>query len=258
MLYKELINTGLIHPDKSEPSLSFSQYVDAINSHLTRDDLYKFVIPTILMYYDISKNITIESLEQLCTEDNDSDIVKVNKNRKLIEYAFNNLVPTPIKSGYSSLVIMGEDNDAVIRRIDEVLQIADRTLPNYNHEEKPFLLILSRTVRQQEEFKNYLKDYQIKYPSRVKILTYHSCKGLQARYTILLGDCFYFSKAPFKDMIYSLTDFGQKYDLVQKDEAFRLAYVAVTRAEEEAYWFVKQRDGGAAKIVSAFQSRVSL
>jgi len=257
-LYHALKKTGLIIPDRKEPA-SFIQYLRDINSLINRNDLYDDLMLKMVDYKrdsDVSAKEIIQVFHS--PQQNDSCLDRIFDNRKSIELAFPSESPkTPEWSGYQSLTITSEMDDGVIKRkIDEIIDIADRILSD-NDENKPLLLILTRTLRQQYPIREHLKSYQKKHPSRVKILTYHACKGLQAPYTILIGDCFYFNEAPFKNMIYTLTDFGQRYDEVQKDEALRLAYVALTRAEEEAYWYVRPVNGGAAEIVSAYQFKYS-
>jgi len=83
----------------------------------------------------------------------------------------------------------------------------------------------------------------------IKILTYHQSKGLEKKCCVLVGDCFYKGRAEFKNLIYKLAGYKQTYDEAQKDEAMRLAYVALTRSIEKCYWFVQPKVGGAALVV---------
>ncbi|WP_249673483.1 UvrD-helicase domain-containing protein [Pseudomonas abieticivorans] len=80
---------------------------------------------------------------------------------------------------------------------------------------------------------------------RLKQLTYHSSKGLQADAVFLLGDCQHVTRSPWKNQAYRLAGLGkagdsEAYDNAQKEEVLRLAYVAVTRAVSHCYWYIDE------------------
>ncbi|MBV4504700.1 UvrD-helicase domain-containing protein [Pseudomonas sp. BW13M1] len=86
---------------------------------------------------------------------------------------------------------------------------------------------------------------------RLRQLTYHSAKGLQADAVFMLGDCQYLTSSPYKNQVYRLAGLGkpgdaQAFDTAQKEEVQRLAYVAVTRAVRHCYWHVEKASGEAA------------
>nr|WP_256124494.1 UvrD-helicase domain-containing protein [Pseudomonas yamanorum] len=83
---------------------------------------------------------------------------------------------------------------------------------------------------------------------RLKQLTYHSAKGLQADAVFLLGDCQHLTSSPYKNQVYRMAGLGkdgdtEPYDIAQKDEVLRLAYVGITRAVSHCYWYVEAQDG---------------
>lgn len=84
---------------------------------------------------------------------------------------------------------------------------------------------------------------------RLKQLTYHSAKGLQADAVFLLGDCQHLSGSPYKNQVYRMAGLGkdgdaEPYDSAQKDEILRLAYVGITRAVKHCYWYVDRQEPG--------------
>ncbi|WP_338746920.1 UvrD-helicase domain-containing protein [Pseudomonas putida] len=86
---------------------------------------------------------------------------------------------------------------------------------------------------------------------RLRQLTYHSAKGLQADAVFMLGDCQYLTSSPYKNQVYRQAGLGkagdgQPFDTAQKEEVQRLAYVAVTRAVQHCYWHVEAANADAA------------
>lgn len=80
-----------------------------------------------------------------------------------------------------------------------------------------------------------------KQKKRIKLLTYHSSKGLQADAVFLLGDCEVTNSSPSKNDFYAQAGMGSPgdpcgYDTAQQHEALRTAYVAITRAVTYCYW----------------------
>ncbi len=91
---------------------------------------------------------------------------------------------------------------------------------------------------------------------RLRQLTYHSAKGLQADAVFMLGDCQYLTSSPYKNQVYRLAGLGragdaQAFDTAQKEEVQRLAYVAMTRAVRHCYWHVEAARSETAKLPRA-------
>ncbi|QHC96072.1 DNA helicase UvrD [Pseudomonas sp. R84] len=91
---------------------------------------------------------------------------------------------------------------------------------------------------------------------RLKQLTYHSAKGLQADAVFLLGDCQHLTSSPYKNQVYRMAGLGKSgdsepYDSAQKDEILRLAYVGITRAVSHCYWYVEPQEAQAVNMPRA-------
>lgn len=91
---------------------------------------------------------------------------------------------------------------------------------------------------------------------RLKQLTYHSAKGLQADAVFLLGDCQHLTRSPYKNQVYRMAGLGkdgdtEPYDSAQKDEVLRLAYVGITRAVSHCYWYVEAQDSQGVNVPKA-------
>ena len=91
---------------------------------------------------------------------------------------------------------------------------------------------------------------------RLKQLTYHSAKGLQADAVFLLGDCQHLTSSPYKNQVYRMAGLGQEgdadaYDSAQKDEVLRLAYVGITRAVSHCYWYIEGQDAQGVNVPKA-------
>ncbi len=105
---------------------------------------------------------------------------------------------------------------------------------------KDKLFVMSRT---NEKYQEIQKKYKNKH--NIDCFTFHRSKGLEAPYCLLIGDCYYNNKNSFKNLIYQLAGINQSYDEAQKDEAMRLAYVALTRGVKKVIWVGEEKDGGA-------------
>jgi superfamily I DNA/RNA helicase len=91
---------------------------------------------------------------------------------------------------------------------------------------------------------------------RLKQLTYHSAKGLQADAVFMLGDCQHLTSSPYKNQVYRMAGLGkhgdsEPYDTAQKDEILRLAYVGITRAVSHCYWYVEPQEAQAVNMPRA-------
>lgn len=86
----------------------------------------------------------------------------------------------------------------------------------------------------------------------VEFQTYHRSKGLEARYCLLIEDCDYDKQHMAKNYLYSLGKFGSSFDDAQKEEAMRLAYVAVTRAKEKVWWVAPDDAGGSYLVAKEY------
>ncbi|WP_369302225.1 UvrD-helicase domain-containing protein [Pseudomonas sp. N2-5-1-1] len=91
---------------------------------------------------------------------------------------------------------------------------------------------------------------------RLRQLTYHSAKGLQADAVFLLGDCQHVTSSPYKNQVYRMAGLGkdgdsEPYDAAQKDEVLRLAYVGITRAVSHCYWYVEKPEGQGVNVPRA-------
>lgn len=142
----------------------------------------------------------------------------------------------------------------VFNRVEKVnKEIRDkRRLNKESKEQEETIYVLARKNDQLKDLKKHLmkNNAKIERSSFVKFLTFHKSKGLEADYCFLIGDCYYNTTVSLKNLFYELANYKQSYDQAQRDEAYRLAYVALTRAKKGCYWFVQHQTGGCAKFVS--------
>ncbi len=80
----------------------------------------------------------------------------------------------------------------------------------------------------------------------VGFFTFHGAKGLQGEVVILCDNCVYDDTHVLRNAVYGASGlFRQSYDEAARDEARRLAYVAVTRGIRRVVWFVSEPVGAA-------------
>ncbi|MGG2042600.1 UvrD-helicase domain-containing protein [Burkholderia gladioli] len=78
---------------------------------------------------------------------------------------------------------------------------------------------------------------------RLKLLSYHRSKGLEADAVLLVGDCIHMTDSPYKNQACLIARLGEKgdlapFDTAQRQEILRLAYVAITRAARYCIWYI--------------------
>ncbi len=146
----------------------------------------------------------------------------------------------------------------VMDRDDDVLVA---TLREHYHQGDSILLLFRKGSDRPQVDKALadLIEHDARLPAaerRLRRLTYHSAKGLQADTVFLLGDCQYLTSSPYKNQAYRLAGLGdpgdaRAFDTAQQHEVQRLAYVAVTRAIGHCYWFVDPPTGEPGALVRA-------
>ncbi|MBC3345891.1 UvrD-helicase domain-containing protein [Pseudomonas sp. SWRI196] len=141
----------------------------------------------------------------------------------------------------SPVNVLDRDDEGLAKRLDEHYRKGDSILMLYRKSSDKLLIEkhIQPTVN---------VDSSLPYPvRRLRQMTYHSAKGLQADAVFLLGDCQHSTSSPYKNQVYRMAGLGQEgdaepYDTAQKDEILRLAYVGITRAVQHCYWYVDGQD----------------
>ena len=146
----------------------------------------------------------------------------------------------------------------VLERDDEAL--GQRLAEHYRRGDS--ILMLYRRISDKLLIEEYIQpvlnlDSSLPHEARrLKQLTYHSAKGLQADAVFLLGDCQHLTSSPYKNQVYRMAGLGktadsEPYDSAQKDEILRLAYVGITRAVSHCYWYVEPQETQAVNMPRA-------
>jgi len=146
--------------------------------------------------------------------------------------------------------VLERDDQALGQRLAEHYQKGDSILMLYRKSSDKLLI--------EQHIQSVVNvDSSLPYESRrLKQLTYHSAKGLQADAVFLLGDCQHLTSSPYKNQVYRMAGLGkagdsEPYDSAQKDEILRLAYVGITRAVSHCYWYVEPQDTQAVNMPRA-------
>ena len=148
------------------------------------------------------------------------------------------------------MTVLDRDDEGLARRLDEHYRNGDSILMLYRRSS-------DKTLIDKHITPIVNVDSSLPYPQRrLRQMTYHSAKGLQADAVFLLGDCQHLTSSPYKNQVYRMAGLGQDgdaepYDAAQKDEILRLAYVGITRAVQHCYWYVDGQDSQAANAPKA-------
>lgn len=146
--------------------------------------------------------------------------------------------------------VLERDDEALGQRLAEHYRRGDSILMLYRKSSDKLLI--------EQHIQPVLNvDSSLPYEARrLKQLTYHSAKGLQADAVFLLGDCQHLTSSPYKNQVYRMAGLGktgdsEPYDSAQKDEILRLAYVGITRAVSHCYWYVEPQEPQAVNMPRA-------
>lgn len=154
-----------------------------------------------------------------------------------------NPVLQPQASDHGVRLIKGvSPRQDAVRIAQEILQQLDfvNTLPKAD---KNKVLVLSRANATLKKVRSALQQQQAD-TSGVRFETFHSAKGLQGEVAILCDNCTYEEIHALRNGVYQVSGlFKQSYDQAARDEALRLAYVAVTRGIRRVLWFVDTPKG---------------
>lgn len=120
-------------------------------------------------------------------------------------------------------------------------KILEECLIKYSASEKNPIFVLSSKSKlstpDNQTWSNLLKRNK----NKIKCLTMHSSKGLEADCVIALGDIRKPSHHPVRECLYKKAQMPGSYEEMQLDEQNRVAYVAVTRAKKSLHWFFEDR-----------------
>ena len=133
------------------------------------------------------------------------------------------------------------DND-IARVLAELASLCD---------EGEELLVVARTGKIKAVAEKARK--RLPQKKNIKVMTVHSSKGLQAEYVLVLEDFAYSNENLLRKALYEQAGFTQNYNDSQRDEARRVAYVALTRAKKLCVWMGKPFDGGAMSSIPGGQ-----
>jgi superfamily I DNA/RNA helicase len=108
------------------------------------------------------------------------------------------------------------------------------------------ILVVARTGRMKTIAEGFSKQLPNK---NIDVMTVHGSKGLEADYVLVLEDMIYANENSLKNTLYAKAGFTQSFDEAQRDEAMRIAYVALTRAKKLCIWQGRPSDEGAMSLV---------
>lgn len=121
-------------------------------------------------------------------------------------------------------------------------------LVNDHYEAGDKVMVLSRSRSTLDEVSKKLSDTlqrarRERQADNIRMMTYHGSKGLEADAVFLVGDCEQLSSSNWRNQAYTLAGLvmngeARAYDFAQGEEVMRLAYVAITRAKVNCYWFL--------------------
>ncbi|MFZ4874087.1 3'-5' exonuclease [Janthinobacterium sp. Mn2066] len=105
----------------------------------------------------------------------------------------------------------------------------------------------------------FLKSYEKLSDKKLTKTTFHQSKGLETDFVILVSAPKFFGSNNLKNNLYRLARLPQTFDQAQQNEAFRVAYVAATRAKKLCIWFAEPGNGSVmSKVIADGKYRQSM
>lgn len=209
----------------------------------------KFAILPLVNNYRSTKRILDFSKLALDKMGVSQTLIAANKNKQKMESEI--LIKRPLKS--ENVNVLDYDNLAT-KLLAEVNRI------KATKENPVYLIYRGHSLAKDTKHKEWNSVFnRLTEEGVVKGLTIHTSKGLEAYSIFVLGDIAPGTWNPLKEAIYSWCEVGISYSEAQQHEAYCLCYVAITRAENNVYWYLNnpQERGIANHYLSQWSDVVS-
>ncbi|CAM4210216.1 UvrD-helicase domain-containing protein [Pseudoalteromonas ostreae] len=121
-----------------------------------------------------------------------------------------------------------------------------------------YLLCISRRLTKKKSSPTwYAAIERLKKQKKVKVLTVHASKGLEAQTVFFVGDAVPPNSHPIRDVLCQIANIKGGYTRMQTEEKYRVAYVGVTRAKNRLFWFAESLESKSNLLASLFPKNVN-
>ncbi|GEK09032.1 UvrD-helicase domain-containing protein [Pseudoalteromonas peptidolytica] len=155
-------------------------------------------------------------------------------------------------------IINKKNQSAINFELAAQLLEVEANKPEITPDNPIYLLCTTRRLTKKSSNQTwYAAIERLKKQEKIKVLTVHASKGLEAQTVFLVGDAVPPNRHPIRDVLCQIANIKGGYTRMQTEEKYRVAYVGVTRAKNKLFWFAESLESKNNLLASLFPKSIN-